>query len=206
MVSSQHRRSPPPSADAHTEFTNVWETAYDVTDTTFDCNVNRTNGDTSTQMYLINHFLDKLVAGVPAPDPDHANTTNAVSGTGSLGQQVSTCASQYGRNPNFMLVDVSSPPHAVPAQDVPDTHLRPQFYEYGNGSVFQVAADANGVTYSPATAVATPKTSSSSSSTGSSASVTSTANGALDFRIVPTQVTAAAVVAGCMALGAFSLF
>ena len=57
-------------------------------------------------MYLINHFLDKLVAGVPAPDPDHANTTNAVSGTGSLGQQVSTCASQYGRNPNFMLVDV----------------------------------------------------------------------------------------------------
>ena len=39
------------------EFTNIWETAYDVTDTTFDCEVNRTKGDTSTQMYLINHFL-----------------------------------------------------------------------------------------------------------------------------------------------------
>lgn len=25
-----------------TEFTNVWETAYDVTDQTFDCAVNRT--------------------------------------------------------------------------------------------------------------------------------------------------------------------
>ena len=58
-------------------------------------------------MYLINHFLDKLVAGVPAPDPDNANTTNAVSGVGSLGAQVATCAGQYGRNPNFMLVDVS---------------------------------------------------------------------------------------------------
>ena len=93
--------------DVRSEFTNVWETAYDVTDTTFDCNVNRTNGDTSTQMYLINHFLDKLVAGVPAPDPDHADTTNAVSGVGSLGVQVETCSAQYGRNPNFMLVDVS---------------------------------------------------------------------------------------------------
>lgn len=90
------------------EFTNIWETAFDVTDTTFDCNVNRTNGDTSSQMYLINHFLDKIVAGFPAPDPDHANATNAVSGIGSLGQQVQTCATQHSRNPNFMLVDVSS--------------------------------------------------------------------------------------------------
>jgi hypothetical protein len=48
------------------EFTNIWETAFDVTDTTFDCNVNRTKGDTATQMYLINHFLDKLVLGQPA--------------------------------------------------------------------------------------------------------------------------------------------
>ena len=57
-------------------------------------------------MYLINHFLDKVVAGFPAPDQDDAATTNGVSGVGSLGQQVQTCASQYGRNPNFMLVDV----------------------------------------------------------------------------------------------------
>ena len=58
-------------------------------------------------MYLINHFLDKVVAGFPAPDQDDAATTNGVSGVGSVGQQVQTCASQYGRNPNFMLVDVS---------------------------------------------------------------------------------------------------
>ena len=58
-------------------------------------------------MYLINHFLDQMVLGQPAPDPGQANVTNAVSGDGSLGQQVATCVSEYGRNPNFMLVDVS---------------------------------------------------------------------------------------------------
>ncbi|GBE77665.1 Uncharacterized secreted [Sparassis crispa] len=131
------------------EFTNIWETAYDVTTTTFDCNVNRTNGDSSTQMYLINHFLDEeSIAAIPVPNKAAANVTNGVSGVGSLGQQVQTCASEYGRNPNFMLVD---------------------FYEYGNGSVFQVAATANSVTYTPSSPVATPITSSSSSSSSSGA-------------------------------------
>lgn len=88
------------------EFTNIWESPYDVT-TTFDCSVNRTQGNSSTQMYLINHFLDALVLGVPVPDPSQANQTNAVSGQNSLGEQVSLCVSEYGRNPNFMLVDVS---------------------------------------------------------------------------------------------------
>jgi len=128
------------------EFTNMWETAYDVTDTTFNCNVNRSNGDTATQMYLINHFLDELVLGQPAPDVAQANVTNSASGIGSLGAQVSTCVIANGRNPNFMLVD---------------------FYEYGGGSVFTVAANANGVTYSPTTPIATPiPTSSTTSSKG----------------------------------------
>ncbi|EIN14014.1 PLC-like phosphodiesterase [Punctularia strigosozonata HHB-11173 SS5] len=133
------------------EFTNIWETAFDVTDTTFDCNVNRSSGDTSTEMYLINHFLDKEVLGSPAPDVDNANTTNGVSGTGSLGEQaLDTCVATNGRYPNFMLVD---------------------FYEYGGGSVFQVAATANGVTYEPSTPIATPKSqTSSTSSSGSSSS------------------------------------
>ncbi|KAH9944272.1 PLC-like phosphodiesterase [Epithele typhae] len=164
------------------EFTNVWETAYDVTDTTFDCNVNRTNGDTSTQMYLINHFLDKLVAGVPAPDSSRANSTNAASGTGSLGVQVETCAVQHGRNPNFMLVD---------------------FYEYGNGSVFQVAADANGVTYNPTTAVAQPKSSTSSTS---SSTVVTTNSGAMELRVLPTQFLGAATVVASVVVGALAFF
>jgi hypothetical protein len=88
------------------EFTNMWETAFDVTDTTFDCNVNRSKGDTTTELFLINHFLDKIVLGQPAPDPENADTTNAANGTGSLGEQVQTCVAAHGRNPNFMLVDV----------------------------------------------------------------------------------------------------
>jgi hypothetical protein len=85
----------------------MWETAFDVTDTTFNCDVNRTRGDTSTQLYLINHFLDRVVAGAFVPFKDQANVTNGVDGVGSLGAQVQTCAAAYGRNPNFMLVDVS---------------------------------------------------------------------------------------------------
>lgn len=98
------------------EFTNVWETAFDVTDNTFDCNVNRTKGNPSTQMYLINHFLDTLVLGQPTPDVAQANVTNGVSGIGSLGQQVNTCVAANGRNPNYMLVDVRVPHLSVSYQ------------------------------------------------------------------------------------------
>ena len=98
--------------DVTLEFTNVWETAYDVTDTTFDCNVDRSNGDTTTELYLINHFLDEVIVNELAPDQKDASVTNGVSGTGSLGAQVQTCAAAYGRNPNFMLVDVCIYCHA----------------------------------------------------------------------------------------------
>jgi len=135
------------------EFTNVWETPFDVTDPAFDCSVNRTKGDFSTQMYLINHFLDTIVLNNPAPNIGAANVTNGVSGAGSLGEQVNTCVAQYARAPNYLLVD---------------------FYEYGGGSVFQVAATINGVTYNPATPVATPiSTATGSSSSGSSSSSSS---------------------------------
>ncbi|THH19031.1 hypothetical protein EW146_g2060 [Bondarzewia mesenterica] len=157
------------------EFTNIWETAFDVTDTTFDCNVNRTKGDTSTQMYLINHFLDTLVLGQPAPDSSRANTTNAVSGTGSLGLQVETCAAEHSRNPNFMLVD---------------------FYEYGGGSVFQVAAAANGVTYSPATPVPSPITTSSTTSSASSSSGAISAFRISDGHVGALMTISAGLLAG----------
>lgn len=57
-------------------------------------------------MYLINHFLDKTVSGLLVPAIEKANVTNGVSGVGSLGQEADTCVAQYGRAPNFMLVDV----------------------------------------------------------------------------------------------------
>jgi len=160
------------------EFTNIWETAYDVT-TSFDCNVNRSNSDTATSMYLINHFLDTLVLGQPAPALSEANQTNAVSGTNSLGEQFNLCVSQQGRNPNFMLVD---------------------FYEYGGGSVFEVAATANGVTYAPATPIATPIPQGSTTSTSLSGSPPTAAP--LSFSLW----SSVGVVIASVALGASCVF
>ncbi|KDQ63324.1 hypothetical protein JAAARDRAFT_188912 [Jaapia argillacea MUCL 33604] len=162
------------------EFTNIWETAFDVTDPTFDCNVNRSKGDTSTSMYLINHFLDQIILGQPAPYPAMANVTNGVSGPGSLGQQVQTCAATYGRNPNFMLVD---------------------FYEYGGGSVFEVAATANGVTYSPTTPIASPSSGGSSSTSTSH----STSGAIVDFGLTSGHLTASLSVVAGIVMGAWSL-
>lgn len=126
------------------EFTNIWETAFDVTNPTFDCNVNRTKGNTNTQMYLINHFLDTTLLGQLVPNAPQLNVTNAATGAGSLGAQVATCVAQNTRPPNFMLVD---------------------YYEFGAGSVFQVAASLNGVAYNPSSPIAIP---SATAATGTS--------------------------------------
>ncbi|KAK7463885.1 hypothetical protein VKT23_005820 [Stygiomarasmius scandens] len=163
------------------EFTNMWETAFDVT-TSFDCEVNRSKTDTSTSMYLINHFLDRVVLGNPVPDVANANTTNAVSGTNSLGEQFDLCTSTTGRAPNFVLVD---------------------FYEYGGGSVFQVAATANGVTYDNAS-IATPKPTTSSSSSGSGSS--SSSNSADQVLLSSQLWIGALTVVFSMAAGASTMF
>ncbi|KAJ7446426.1 PLC-like phosphodiesterase [Mycena galericulata] len=160
------------------EFTNVWESPFDVTDPAFDCSINRTKGDTSTQMYLINHFLDTILFGEPVPDVSAANVTNAVSGVGSLGTQVNTCVADYGKAPNYLLVD---------------------FYEYGNGSVFQVAASINGVTYAPTTPIAQP-ISTSSSTTGT----TSTKNSG--YSISRSHCIASLLVMLGVVFGASSVF
>ena len=97
-----------------TEFTNIWETEFNVIDATrFDCSVNRTKGDTSTQMFMINHFLDKVVLGAPVPFVEKLNVTNAASGDGSLGAHVEVCRTKHTRAPNFLLVDVSLSPRSA---------------------------------------------------------------------------------------------
>jgi hypothetical protein len=52
-----------------------------------------------------------------------------------------------------------------------------QFYEFGGGSVFQVAATANGVTYNPTTPVPSPQ--STGTPTTGTTSATSRPNGAI---------------------------
>ncbi|GAA5866495.1 hypothetical protein JCM3774_004702 [Rhodotorula dairenensis] len=144
------------------EFTNIWETPYDVTDNAFPCTVDRVTGSPENKMYLINHFLDvnMTVLGmtIPVPATSELETTNAVSGSGSLGAQASECAAQHGYNPTFTLVD---------------------YYDVGDGSVFEYAAQLNGVSYAPRTignATTSSKGAASpsgSSTSGSGGSVTS---------------------------------
>ncbi|KAE8354864.1 PLC-like phosphodiesterase [Aspergillus coremiiformis] len=118
------------------EFSQMWETPFSPTDRNFPCTVQRPPGlappDASNRMYMANHNLniqlDLLNVNLLIPNTALLNETNAVSGRGSLGWMAGNCTQQWNRPPNFLLVD---------------------FYNYGpvNGSVFQVAAAMNNVTW-----------------------------------------------------------
>ena len=86
-----------------------------------------------------------------------------------------------------------------------------QFYEYGNGSVFEVAASVNGVEYNPATPIATPLSQGSSTSTASGSagtvSTTSTSlNGATSsFQLGSSQLMAPLALTLSVLIGAMSI-
>lgn len=83
-------------------------------------------------MYLINHFLDVNLTLfgtiVPVAAVQLLNTTNSLSGVGSLTTQSSLCQSNWGYKSTFTLVD---------------------YYDMPGGSedVFRYAAALNEVTY-----------------------------------------------------------
>jgi len=118
------------------EFSYVWETPFSPTDPAFPCTAERPPDQPrdvrDDRMYMANHNLNVEVtlAGISLdlPARTRLNQTNAITGYGSLGAAVENCSAMWDRPPNFLLVD---------------------YYNIGsfNGSVFQVAADANGVTY-----------------------------------------------------------
>jgi hypothetical protein len=101
------------------EFAYFFETPYDVTDSSFpDCSINRPSGVTADgRMYIVNHFLDVDILGVLIPDRSAAATTNAATGTGSIGAQAALCKGLYGRPPNFVLVDFTDQGQVLAAQD-----------------------------------------------------------------------------------------
>ena len=68
-------------------------------------------------MYIVNHFLDINVLGILIPDNAADATTNAATGTGSIGAQVSLCQSTYGRGPKGVLVDNFDKGNVFAAQD-----------------------------------------------------------------------------------------
>ncbi|OAA50710.1 PLC-like phosphodiesterase, TIM beta/alpha-barrel domain protein [Cordyceps fumosorosea ARSEF 2679] len=120
------------------EFSQVWETPFDPTDTAFPCTVQRPPDlkpeDARDRMYLMNHNLNAefnvFDIQLLVPAVSLLNQTNAAEGPGSLGMAANNCRSDWGRAPNFLNVD---------------------YYNYGsdkiNGSVFLAAARLNNVTY-----------------------------------------------------------
>ncbi|KAJ7052949.1 PLC-like phosphodiesterase [Mycena amicta] len=88
------------------EFTMIWETPFDSTNSAFPCSVDRIGGSlaVSDHMYIINHFLDISIFGILLSDPEDAGTTDAVT---SILADAHGCVplSQANRLPNFVLLD-----------------------------------------------------------------------------------------------------
>ncbi|KAI0892275.1 PLC-like phosphodiesterase [Annulohypoxylon nitens] len=118
------------------EFSQLWETPFDPTNQSFPCTVQRppnlAEKDAKDRLYMINHNLNVelsiLGTDMLVPARTELNVTNNVTGTGSLGLSANNCRSDWGRPPNFLNVD---------------------YYNTGGfpGSVFEVAAQMNNVTY-----------------------------------------------------------
>ncbi|GAA5837498.1 hypothetical protein JCM3766R1_006824 [Sporobolomyces carnicolor] len=164
------------------EFTNVWETPYDETDESFPCTVDRVTGSAEGKMYMMNHFLDVNTTlfgqTVPVPDTARLVETHASSGSApSLQAQAVECNAEHGYYPTFTLVD---------------------YYDVGNGSVFQVAAEMNGVEYK-AVAMGNGTSTKKSGSSSGGGSTTSTsldsgaAAGAMSFVVTSGLVVLAVV-------------
>jgi hypothetical protein len=130
------------------EFSQMWETPFSPTDRDFPCTAQRPPDQGPNirrdRMYMANHNLNLQVSiagmSIDVPFFTILNETNAVSGYGSAGRASANCTTMWDRPPNFLLVD---------------------YYNLGNfnGSVFQVAADANGVGYDRASCCGTAGTS-----------------------------------------------
>jgi hypothetical protein len=119
------------------EWDYQWETPFSPTNPAFPCfeqrPPNQAEDLSRNRMYMLNHNLNIQVSlaglsGILIPAYSLLDQVNAVSGNGSLGLNVQHCEEMWGRPPNWLLVD---------------------YYNFGNfnGSVFQVAASANNVTY-----------------------------------------------------------
>ncbi|OBT56053.1 hypothetical protein VE04_02977 [Pseudogymnoascus sp. 24MN13] len=116
------------------EFSYIWETPFDPTDRAFPCTVQRppdlSAAAAKSMMYIANHNLNTELSllgnSLLVPTQPLLGETNAVSGYGSLGLAAENCDAMWGKPPTVLNVD---------------------YYNVGNGSVFEVAAKWNNVTY-----------------------------------------------------------
>ena len=120
------------------EFSQMWETPFDPTNRSFPCTVQRPPGllpkDAQERLYMTNHNLNfdisilgesLLVPNIPLLNVTNSNST----AFGALGLTTQQCNDTWSYPPKFLNVD---------------------YYNVGNGSVFEVAAKYNNVTYNRA--------------------------------------------------------
>ncbi|KAF2422109.1 PLC-like phosphodiesterase [Tothia fuscella] len=107
------------------EFNHFFETPFESTDKSFNqCKLdraNKKNPDGKSSMYIMNHNLQVKIpfVNILLPDRNSAGRTNAVSGDGSIGDQVDTCKGTWGgRQPNVVLVDYFNRGESIKAQRV----------------------------------------------------------------------------------------
>lgn len=67
-------------------------------------------GDADISIFCFHSdYLDKNLtffgSQIPVPDTANLESTNAVSGSSSLGQNAAECAAEHGQYPTYMLVD-----------------------------------------------------------------------------------------------------
>jgi hypothetical protein len=116
------------------EFSQMWETPFDPTNRSFPCTTQRPPNlspqDAGQRLYMTNHNLNYdislLGTSLLVPNIPLLNVTNNVTGFGSLGLNAQQCNVTWNYPPKFLNVD---------------------YYNVGNGSVFEVAAKYNNVTY-----------------------------------------------------------
>lgn len=96
------------------EFAFMFENSYEnVNPSNYSCNPSRPTslGSSSAalesgRMFLMNHFLySNQLFGIQVTNASYANVTNAQTGYGSLGVQITNCTGVYGKPPTFVMVD-----------------------------------------------------------------------------------------------------
>jgi hypothetical protein len=138
------------------EFYNVWETPYSPSSSEFPCTLGRPEGLSGEKMdsmlYMANHNLNAEINfgayNLLVPNSVAVNETNAVNGSGSLGMMTTECTSTYIHCPSSYFASGGANADTE-RYNRPPTFLLVDFYNQGstNGSVFEVAAKANNVTY-----------------------------------------------------------
>jgi hypothetical protein len=138
------------------EFSQMWETPFSPTNRNFPCTEQRPPGlsheAAEKRLYMANHNLNLELnfGGLSMLIPNLADMseTNAVSGFGSLGWMAENCTSKFSFSFLFCLVWLELI-HGTEDWNRPPNFLLVDYYNFGNvnGSVFEVAAEMNNVTY-----------------------------------------------------------